>query len=156
MGQVKKYNIRAALAEEALDAWVWSNVTVPENEDVPKKKYVMIRNPDKKKKIITYKRVIDPNFINRYNKKGRNKIISEEGKLYLVISECYRELLDIQPGEEIELEISPLNCIHNWRQIWLPHWIHPNPTMQCANRASWIAIIIGILSIIIGILSIVC
>lgn len=80
------------------------------------------------------------------------KIENSETTNYLVINEYYRELLEIPKNKIIELKITEAN---SWEKMFLIHWTHPNPTVQFANRATLISIILGILSILLGILALV-
>jgi hypothetical protein len=137
------YNIKPTIAEEALESWVWTNDT-----SVPSKGFIIIKNPTNGKKIKTFKRTIDDNFVLLYNQHNTNQIDINKPITYLIINEYFRDTLGVRKNEEIELEISKANIFH---KLFLIHWCHPNPTVQFANRAMVISIIIGAIALLLTI-----
>lgn len=140
------YNIKPTIAEEALESWVWTNDT-----SIPGKGFIIIKNPINGKKIKTFKRTLDDNFVKLYNQHNTSLINLANTTKYLIINEYFRDLLEVKKNEDIKLEIIKAS---NCQKIFLIHWNHPNPTVQFANRATLISIIIGIIALLLTIYSI--
>lgn len=142
------YYIKPTIAEESLEFWIWTD-----NEDISINGFITIENPKNNKKIKTYKRFLDKNYIEYYNSRpGTSNIVNTESTHYLVINEYYRTILGIPKNENVELNINKASW---WDKISLIHWTHPNPTIQFANRATILSAILGIASIILGIIALV-
>lgn len=121
------------------------------DRSVSNKGFIVVKNPKNGKKIKTFKRTMDDNYIKTYNLKTITKNINISGDAnYLVINEYYRELLEIPKNEIVELEIAKATF---FQKIFLIHWTHPNPTIQFANRATLISILIGIIALLLTIYS---
>lgn len=143
---MNKYTIRPTVSEEALESWIWTN-----DDCVSSKGFVVIRNLENKKTIKTFKRTLDENFEKIYNERNTFKIDLNSGKLYLVINEYYRTILGVEKHQEIDLQIG----IAKWYQrLFRIHWSHPNPTVQFANRATLMSIIIGAIALLLTFYSI--
>ncbi|MDR1722723.1 MAG: hypothetical protein LBR84_02135 [Tannerella sp.] len=140
----ENYLIRASLYEEAIEPWVWCNSEVPNG-------YVTIKNVKNSKKITVFQRRLNANFARKYDNAKTLPIsdIFEENKI-LVISEFYRNFLDIQTSKEdgdgVTLTVTKAKW---WQLLLLPY---PNPTVQLANRLTYISIFISVFSILIGVL----
>ncbi|HZK94129.1 MAG TPA: hypothetical protein VFC67_07970 [Prolixibacteraceae bacterium] len=141
------YYIKPSAAEEALESWIWTNDT-----NVSGKGFIVVKNPKNGKKIKTFKRTLDGDFVRLYNDKhNTSNIVSENSVMYLVINEYYREILGIQKNTSIELDLSKANLC---QKLFLIHWNHPNPSVQFANRATFISIIIGAIALLLTLYSI--
>lgn len=103
MRKITFFIIKPTLAEEALESWIWTNDRSVASTTI------IVRNPTAKKKIIIYKRTMDENFVKLYNSHNTNKIIFDNTTKYLVISEYFRDQLEIRKNEKIELEIFKAN-----------------------------------------------
>ncbi|HTB31276.1 MAG TPA: hypothetical protein VK808_04570, partial [Bacteroidia bacterium] len=113
---------------------------------VPSNCFIVIKNPQNNKKIKTFKRTIDENFVNNYNQKKKTiEIDSSDGKTYLIINEFFRNALGIKKHEEVELEIKKAS---SWQKIFIIHWTHPNPTVQYANRATIVSLILAVIALV--------
>jgi hypothetical protein len=139
-----KYLIKVSTNEDALENWVWIN-----NEY--RNTHIKILNPINKKSIVVFKRTIDSNFIHFYNSKLKT-IDIDSNELNLIINEFYRNELDIQENEKIELIIEDakfLNILLN------SNWKHPNPLISSLNKITIVSLFLGCVSIILGIISII-
>ena len=92
------YNIKPTIAEEALESWVWTNDT-----KVQSKGFIVIKNPTNGKKIKTFKRNIDDNFVLSYNKHNTNQIDINKPITYLIINEYFRDILSVKKNENVVL-----------------------------------------------------
>jgi hypothetical protein len=145
-GESHDYIIKAALAEEALESWIWTN------DDSIKKGFILIKKKHNKgcrKKVRTYKRNLDTNFIDKYNERPHtNKIKQEDidsGVKFLVINEYYRDRLGIKKNKEEPLIIRNICCWGKFRMLFQCY--SPNPTIRLAS-------VVGIISVVIGIVSV--
>lgn len=143
---MKKYVIKPTLAHESLESWVWTN-----DNDVILNSLIVIENPTNNKKIITFKRTIDNNFVTIYNQANTIPIILEGSKIYLILNEYYRNQLKLNKNSEIDLIISKANFLD---KVFAMALAHPNPTVQFANRSAIFSIVIGIIALVLTIYSI--
>jgi len=141
------FTIRPTVSEEALEGWIWTNDTTIQTNG-----FIIIKNPINKKSIKTFRRTIDNNFQAFYNDRPHtNDINIESGETYLILNEFYRNYLDIERTGQVRLEIKKANW---WHILFKVHLAHPNPTVQFANRATIISIILGFLGLLLAIYSI--
>lgn len=143
---MKKYTIRPSISEEALDSWIWTN-----DESLASKGFIVIKNPVNKKTIKTFKRTLDENFVKIYNDKDTYKIDLKSDTKYLVINEYFREILGVGKNQELELKIGRATFL---QKLFIIHWTHPNPTVQIANRATTISILISLIALALTVYSI--
>lgn len=137
-----KYFILAALNEESLENWIWTN-----NESIPKG-FIKITNTYNKKTIVVFKRTIDDNYVLYYNSKNTNKIKNNSDNL-IIINEFYRDEILIQKNNYASLNISKAN----WFDILFnSNWKHPNASVSLIFKITIISFILGIISIIIGLI----
>lgn len=143
---MKEYVIRAVIAEEALENWVWTD-----DPDISKG-LVVIKNTVNKKSITALHRTINDNFRKLYNEREHTITLDDSSKIYnLVINEYYRECLDIKTGDKIRLEIKGINWFMG---LFKAHWRHPNRTNQFVNRVAIISLCLGIIGFILGIIGV--
>ena len=71
----------------------------------------------------------------------------------MIINEFYRDVLNIQKHDEVDLLIYKANIFH---KLFLIHWAHPNPTIQFANRVTIVSLLFAIIALIITVLSVFC
>ncbi|MBK8154672.1 MAG: hypothetical protein IPK61_17605 [Saprospiraceae bacterium] len=140
------FNIKPTIAEEAMESWVWTN-----DASISSKGFIVIKNPTNGNKIKTFKRTIDDNFVKIYNQHNTNKIEINSDKTYLILNEYYRDILGLDKNIDIKLAVTKATFLE---KIFLVHWTHPNPTVQFANRATLVSILIGIVALILTIYSI--
>jgi hypothetical protein len=131
-----QYIIKPALADEALEQWVWVWVK-DSNEDC---KHIDIKYG--KNKINVYMLIIDNNFKRRYQSRTGYRIPDKDN--VLIISNYYRGKLGIKVNETVSLDIKEASKL-----IRLPKWNCPHPTVEAANRASIISIALGIISLLV-------
>jgi len=142
---MKKYQIFPALNNESFEGWIWTN-----DDTINGNNFITIRNPLNGKKIRTFKRTIDPNFIRIY-RDGHTKTIDEKWSV-LVISDYYREKLCIGKGEEVNLIIEESTFIENF---FLGNWNHPNPYISQSNKINVTSLALAILAILLTIWSLI-
>lgn len=142
-----KYLIKAALSEEALESWVWSN-----DSSITSRGFIIIENTANGNKIKTFKRTIDDNYINLYNKADTNKINSQSQDSILIINEYLRNRLLIKQNESFELKITAAGF---WDKLFFIHLDHPNPTVQSANRATIVSCILAIVALVLTVYSLI-
>ena len=87
------YIIRAALAEETNDGWVW--ICGPSLKELDSRTVVKIRRPDRCRSVYTEVRTIDCNFLGQYNDSPRT-IIIDSNQDTIVMAEWYRRALAIR------------------------------------------------------------
>jgi len=137
-----KYFILAALNEESLENWIWTN-----NESIPKG-FIKITNKESNKTIVVFKRTIDDNYELYYDSKNTNKI-KNKNELLIIMNEFYRDEILIQKNNYANLNISKAN----WFDILFnSNWKHPNPSISLIFKITIISFILGIISIIIGLI----
>lgn len=142
----KIFTIKAALFNESLEAWVWTNDNSFENNN-----FIIIRNSVKNKSIKTFKRTIDANFVKYYNSQLNTSSINIiNGKTYLILNEFYRKQLDVNTNDEVNLEIKHQSKYTIWNRF---NWVHPNPTIQYANKANLLSLILGLIALLMTIYS---
>lgn len=140
-----KYQIYAALHEEATSGWVWL-ATPP----VQAHRLIKIKTPrDKKLRMTLYceGRCLDRNFVDFYNSQRRTrKIDAENFGDVLVIGDWYREALRISgTAETVELEIEQQE-----NPMWAALKVgsqHPDPTVRLANRLGLLGTWLGLLGL---------
>ena len=77
-----KYFILAALNEESLENWIWTN-----NKSIPKG-FIKITNKENNKTIVVFKRTIDDNYESYYDSKNTNKI-KNKNELLIIMNELF-------------------------------------------------------------------
>lgn len=144
---MRKFYIMPALAADAMESWIWTD-----DSEIPENCFIIIKNPLNSKRIKTFKRTIDGNFIKTYNQSEfTNDIKTNNNVNYLILNEYYRKSLHLGKNDVVELQISKASLL---QKIIIIHWLHPNPTVQYANRATITSIIIGIIALLITVYSI--
>ena len=139
-----KYLIKAALSQDALESWVWSNDT-----NITSRGFIIIENTSSNKKIKTFKRTIDENFINLYNKADTKKISSQDH--IIIMNEYLRDRLGVKQNECFDLRIKSAGFLD---KLFFIHLDHPNPTVQYANRATIASCILAIIALVLTVYSI--
>lgn len=139
-----KYLIKAALTQDALESWVWSN-----DSNITSRGFIIIENTSNNKKIKTFKRTIDENFINLYNKADTKKIDSQDH--IIIMNEYLRNRLNVKQNESFDLRIKSASLLD---RLFFIHLDHPNPTVQYANRATIASCILAIIALVLTVYSI--
>ena len=138
--------VYASLNEESKEGWVW----IPCIKGI-ESNFIKIRNLETKKHIICEKRLLDENYINRYNNRKTTRNITIDK--CIIINEYYRsELGNISPGKKINFEITDVKC-PIWKYIYAP-LKHPNPYVRASIILGIISLTLGALSILLSILTI--
>ena len=132
-----KFKILASMYSESMEGWIWTNYNKPCTNG-----YILIKNPLNGKKVKCFKRMVDPNFLKRYNEDGKRCKINE-GEDVIVMNEYYRNKLEITTKSEHELILKKI-CFLQYPFL---NWSHPNPQVQFPNRATLIAMILAIPSL---------
>lgn len=139
----ESYKVFAALYSESLEGWIWtSNKTLQQNA------FIIVTNVNTGKKIRCFHRVVDENFIRKYNRERTINIASKDS--VVVMNSFYRDLLGVSTGNRVMLSITRAHSITGL--IWA-NWSHPNPLIQLNQRLSAVALIFAVLSLIFGLLS---
>lgn len=140
----KEYQVFASKKEEDFENWFWSN-------DKSIEGFAKILNPLNKKNIVIYKRDIDDNYINDYNKRESTYNIKKE-ELSIVINEFYRKKLNIEKNQKWKLVIKNASYID---KTFYSNWSHPNPTISLSYKINITSILLGLVSLILGVISLI-
>jgi hypothetical protein len=140
----KEYRIFVSKKEEDFENWFWSN-------DKSIEGFAKVLNPTNKKSIVIYKRDIDENYINDYNKRDSTYNIKKD-ELSIVLNEFYRKKLKIEKNQKLKLVIKNASCFD---KIFYSNWSHPNPTVSLSYKINITSIFLGLISLILGIISLI-
>lgn len=140
----KEYRIFVSKKEEDFENWFWSN-------DKSIKGFAKISNPLNKKSIVIYKRDIDDNYINDYNKRDSTNDIKIV-ELSIVLNEFYRKKLEIEKNQKLKLVIKNTSFVD---KIFYSNWSHPNPTISMSYKINITSILLGLVSLILGVISLI-
>lgn len=140
----KEYRIFVSKKEEDFENWFWSN-------DKSIKGFAKISNPLNKKIIVVYKRDIDDNYINDYNKRDSTNDI-KIAELSIVLNEFYRKKLEIEKNQKLKLVIKNASFVD---KIFRSNWSHPNPTISMSYKINITSILLGLVSLILGVISLI-
>ena len=143
----KKMIPYASLHEESKSGWVW----VPPSEDL-NSEFIEIINKENQKSIICERRIIDDNYIERYNKGNTKKIKSDDVDTIFIINEYYRNKLGgLATQKGVELNILNADGFCNERiKAYLDH---PDPYLRMGIILGMIFVGLGILSLTLGLFS---
>ena len=140
----KEYRIFVSKKEEDFENWFWSN-------DKNIEGFAKIFNPLNKKSIVIYKRDMDDNHIDDYNKRESTYNIKKE-ELSIVLNEFYRKKLEIEKNQKLKLVIKNASFVD---KIFYSNWSHPNPTISMSYKINITSILLGLISLILGVLSLI-
>ena len=148
-----KYIIRAALAEEANDGWVW--ICGPSTNGLDSRTVVQISQPGRCYKVYTEVRTIDCNFLRQYNVSPRIAIDREKDTI--VMAEWYRRTLAISATSDQDNKTGNVSLIIKKAKI--PVWRsvraachHPDPVVRLGTRLGILGTWLGILGVWLGLL----
>jgi hypothetical protein len=149
----KEFIIRAALAEEANEGWVWMAT------NMPSRSVVKIKDCATKRTVFCQIRNFDENFLEKYKEDPakRRKEITEPSKT-IVMSEWYRDALGgflttQRGGKERELKINPA-YIWGWRSLRAASH-HPDLATRLGTRLGVLGAWLGIVGLILSLIPLV-
>jgi len=142
-----KYMIYPSMYEDIDAGWVWISSRPCKNRCV-----VRITNVSNGCRTFCEALEIDQGFLNRYNQSPRCTI-QNSGKS-LVISEWYRNRLDVQKGTEADLEVvAPKGLVAGRVARLLCCLQHPQTVVQISTWLGIISFILGVVGCILGAMS---
>ncbi|SKC32545.1 hypothetical protein CZ809_02061 [Photobacterium piscicola] len=136
------FKIKAARSEDIMQAFVW----VTNTSGFDKFQIVKIKNLSNKKIIWVTLLHADQSFIKNYNNKEiRNTISITSDEQCLIISEWYRDLLEIEKNKIHKLDIKQysIGCIKSL----LMSKYHPDTTVRLSATLGLFSIVLGIIGI---------
>ncbi len=134
-----KFKVYAALSEDINNGWVW----LPERV-VASRSVVKITNTNSPKSVICEALNIGPNFLKRYNKRGRYTI--EKNETAIVLNEWYRKKLGINKTQEIcEFQVDLKDGF--WGHI-SASLNHPQIVVRLATKLGILSVILGFIGLI--------
>jgi hypothetical protein len=152
---MRSYIIRKSLAEEANAGWVW--ICEPRRHKAwTSRTVVKIRRPGSLLGVYVELRLIDTNFIKRYNE-GRRLFISD-GNDMIVMSEWYRHSLGVSATSpdnttgtvRLDIQKAP---IWGWRSLRAAVQ-QPDPVARLSTRLGILGLWLGLLGVWLGVLGI--
>jgi hypothetical protein len=147
----RTYRVYPSLFEEMNEGYVWIN-----EPELRSRQVVKITNVSKEKSIYCETRTIDKGFKKNYQKKNTTiedeeiENILSDGENQIVISQWYRDDLDIDIEDDVDLKIEKTR----WYGVLANYWAsiqHPNVVSRIATRISVWGLILAILSLVVGI-----
>lgn len=149
------YIIRAALAEETNDGWIW--ICGPSTEHLDSRTVVSVKQFGARHVIYAEVRKIDENFRQRYNASPRINIDCKRDTL--VMAEWYRRALAIRGTTERDNQTGTVPLIVSRAKIsW---WgslraacHHPNPVVRLGTRLGVLGAWLGLLSVWLGLMGV--
>lgn len=148
-GGMVTYTIRAALADETNNGWVW--LCGPSTKAFESRTVVKMRFTGRCHGVYAEVRMIDDNFIERYNE-GR-RVCIDKCRDTIVMSEWYRRSLGIHGTtntDGIPLIVKKAR-IWGWRSVRaICH--HPDPVVRIGARLGILSVWLGLLGVWLGLL----
>jgi hypothetical protein len=147
------YIVRAALAEDTNDGWVW--ICGPSSKHLRSRTVVKMRCPNRCRSVYTEVRKIDHNFIQKYNQSPRIPIVCERDTI--VMAEWYRRALGINDTTELDNNTGTVQLIVTqtgllgWRSIRAACH-HPDPVVRLGTRLGLLGAWLGFLGAWLGLL----
>lgn len=147
----EEYVIRAALADEANEGWVWVQ-EIRQDKNLDARTIVTIRQPGRWRSVYVEVRTIDDNFRRQYNAGDRTHICCNLPTI--IMSEWYRDFLGLQKTcTDNRTGRSRLSVrktrICGWRSIRATSH-HPDPVVRLATRLGVLGIWLGLLGVWLG------
>lgn len=151
------YIIRAALAEETNDGWVWM---CGPSQNLDSRTVVTIKRPCRWHGVYTEVRKVDSNFLSHYNndsKKVRIDINSDQDTI--VMAEWYRTALNIRGTTNLDNKTDTVSLIVKEAKIWGWRSLraachHPNPVVRLGTRLGVLGAWLGLLGVWLGLLGV--
>lgn len=149
------YIIRAALAEETNDGWVW--ICGPSIKELDSRTVVKIRRPDRCRSVYTEVRTIERNFLRQYNDSPRISIDCKQDTI--VMAEWYRRAIAIRDTTNNDNETGRVPLIV--KKVRIPVWRslraachHPDPVVRLGTRLGILGAWLGLLGVWLGLLGV--
>lgn len=150
------YIVRAALAEETNDGWVW--ICGPSVKDLDSRTVVKIKRPKVCRGVYTEVRKIDCNFLRQYNDSSHTISVDCERDT-IVMAEWYRRALAIRDTTNRDNEKGRVPLIVKearllgWRSLRTACH-HPDPVVRLGTRLGILGAWLGLLSVWLGLLGV--
>lgn len=149
------YIVRAALAEETNDGWVW--ICGP-SQNLDSRTVVNIRRPNACRGVYTELRTIDCNFLRQYNDSPHTFCIRNKQDT-IVMAEWYRTALAIRGTTSKDNEAGRVPLIV--KKVKIPVWRslraachHPDPVVRLGTRLGILGAWLGFLGVWLGLLGV--
>ena len=149
------YIVRAALAEETNDGWVW--ICGPSVKDLDSRTVVKIKRPKVCRGVYTEVRMIDCNFLRQYHITPRITIDCERDTI--VMAEWYRRALAIRGSTNLDNKTDTVSLIVEKARLWGWRSLrtachHPDPVVRLGTRLGILGAWLGLLSVWLGLLGV--
>jgi hypothetical protein len=149
------YIIRAALAEETNDGWVW--LCGPSTKYLDSRTVVKMRRPGRCWAVFTEVRRIDCNFLRQYNASLRINIDCKQDAI--VMAEWYRRALAIRGTTDEDNSTGRVPLIVNEARVWGWRSLraachHPDPVVRLGTRLGMLGAWLGVLGVWLGLLGV--
>lgn len=132
----KSFKVYPSLHIESKEGWIWLEVPQDYMEN-----FITIKNNNKA--ITCMLRTIDDNFIKIYKNNTGFDLANDKGQV-IIISEYYRNKLNINKRDSLELEVYYPTCFEKYISVY---WGHPNPFISVGIKLGFISILLGIISL---------
>jgi len=149
------YIVRVALVEETNDGWVW--ICGPSTKNLDSRTIVTIKRPNRCRGIYTEVRVIDKNFLSRYNNDTGKRVSIDMNQDTVVMSEWYRKSLAINLTTKTSDRADTVALVIRHAKLF--GWSsaraachHPDTVVRLATRLGLVGVWLGVLSIWLGLL----
>lgn len=148
------YIIRAALAEETNDGWVW--ICGP-SQNLRSRTVVKIKRPGRCRSVYMEVRTIDCNFLRKYNADPHISLDCEQDTI--VMAEWYRRALAIDSTtkqdnttDRVPLVVKEARLC-GWRSLRAACH-HPDPVVRLGTRLGMLGAWLGMLGVWLGLLGV--
>jgi hypothetical protein len=153
--QESEFIIRAALAEETNNGWVW--LCGPAARTLESRVVVKISRPGDRRAIYTEVRKIDRNFLHRYNQAPRTDI--DDGRDTIVMGEWYRTALAIRGTTKKDNATDRVALIVERAKLWGWRSLraachHPDLVVRLGTRLGLLGAWLGVLGVWLGLLGV--
>ncbi|MDA0125997.1 MULTISPECIES: hypothetical protein [Vibrio] len=132
-----KLIVRASKIEDIGAPYIWGV-----GFDYPHKEIIRIKNPVSGRKVWVEFMFGDENFRKSYNERKTRTINSNEQTL--IISQWYREIIEVNKNESIELEVKK-SRLPLWIKTMLAARKHPDSTVRLATYLAVLSVVLGVI-----------
>lgn len=151
------YIIRAAVAEETNDGWIW--ICGP-SQNLDSRTVVVIKRPGDCRVVYTEVRRIDRNFLLQYNSDAnRIRINIDSNRDTIVMAEWYRRALAIRSTTKPDNNTDTVSLSVKKAKIWGWRSLraachHPDPVVRVGTRLGVLGVWLGLLGVWLGLLGV--
>jgi hypothetical protein len=150
------YIIRAALAEETNDGWVW--ICGPSTDGLDSRTVLKMKRSGRCRSVYAELRTIDRNFLQQYNDSQRTIDIDCKQDT-IVMAEWYRRALAISSTTDKDNSTGRVPLIVSEARVWGWRSLraachHPDPVARLGSRLGLLGAWLGVLGVWLGFLGV--